>query len=279
MGLLDELEKEAESKRAEEAQAAELRQAREQVWESQLLPAMKALEIYLRRFAEHLAVLKKRPRLVHPLPGYGDVVAYLEPSLAVQAAPAASSFEIVVDATASVASDECPRVVCDGVARCRSVSAVLQQHRLSGVSDARKDANGELRGATFQARGRIPLRLTVHADCDSGQARMQFDNHEGFAHSSRSFRADQMNEALFDDLARFLLREQPTFGQEAVGADVRRQLQSRIQRDQMKREWEHRLARQLADDEAEVVARLDPAARPGGLVGRLRMLSRRLSGR
>lgn len=279
MGLLDELEQEAERQRLREAQLSEQREAREQHWNTQLLPAMKALDDFLHRLGRHLASLKKRPRIVYPLPGYGDVVAHVESTLIVQSAPQQMSYDITLEGIATVATEECPRIVCDTLPRVRSVSGVLTPLRLAGVFDAHKNPNGEIRAATFVAKGRIPLQLDVHADVESGIARMQFQNYEGFGHSTRSFRAEQLDEALFDALGRFLMRDETTFAQESVGEDLRRQLQSRLQRDQIKREWEQKLARQLDEDEAETVARLHPSIRPGGLLGRLRMFSRRLIGR
>ena len=61
--------------------------------------------------------------------------------------------------------------------------------------------------------------------------------------------------------------------------DVRRQLQAKIQRDQMRRDWEGKLSRQLGDDEAKVIDSLDPAARPSLLLGKLRLLSVKFFGR
>jgi Arc/MetJ family transcription regulator len=279
MGLLDELEQEAERQRALQTQLAVERESREQHWNEQLLPAMRRLDDYLQRLTRNLAYLKKRARTVYGLPGYGDVVATIEPNFVLQSAPATSSYDITLEGLATVVSDECPVVLCDNPGRVRSVSAVLHQHHLTGISDARKDANGEVQSARFQAKGRIPLHMAAHADVDSGQLRIVFQNFEGLGSSSRTFAADDLDDALFDALARFITREETTFAQEAVGDEVRRQLKSRIQRDQMKRQWEDKLSRQLDEDEAKVIASLDPSLRPGGLLGRLRLISRRLIGR
>jgi hypothetical protein len=274
MGLLEELEQEAERQRAEQARLAGERAVREHHWNERLLPAMRALDEYLQRLARNLAFVKRRTRVVYPLPGYGDVIAHLEPNFILQSTPTASSYEITMEGVANVATDDCPQVVCDSVARVRSVSAVLQQHRLGGVTETSRSPNGEATSARCQARGRIPLHLQVTADLESGQARMTFQNFEGFGQSSRSFTAEQLDSALFDALGRYLMREESTFAQESLDVELRRQLQSRIQRDQAKRAWEHKLGAQLADDEREVRASLQPAARPG-LFGRLSRLLRR----
>lgn len=279
MGLLDELEQEAERQRAIQAQLASEREQRERHWNERLLPAMQALDAYLQRLARNLALIKRRTRIVYPLPGYGDVVAYLEPTFVLQSTPTATSYELTLEGLATVASEECPLIECDNPQRVRSVSAVLQQHRLTGMSEASRDANGDVRAARFRAKGRVPYHLSIVADAAGGQVKMAFQNYEGLGQSTRTFNAEQLDEALFDALGRYIMREEPHFAREAVADDIRRQLQSRIQRDQLKREWENKLSRQLGEDESRVIASLDPASRPGGLIGRIRLLSRRLIGR
>ncbi len=280
MGLLDELEQQAERRRAEEAELAAVAQAREQVWLDRLEPALRELETYLKQLTDQLAFLKKRTRVVYPLPPYGDIVAYVEPSYTLRGrAPAKNSYEILLEFSASVASEECPLIENETGARLKGLIGVLQPLRLNGMTDVRKNANGEIIAARIRAKGRIPLSLLVSADLESGVAKMVFNNLEGFGQSSRSFRPEQLDSTLYDALGRFIAREERHFAQEAVSDDIRRQLQTRIQHDQMKRQWETKLARQLAEDESKVLASLDPSVRPGSMLGRLRLLSRRLFGR
>ncbi len=280
MSLLEELEKEAGRRREQEAQRQADAESRETAWRERTQPALRELEAYLRRLTEQLGYLQKRARVTYQLPGYGEIVAHVEPAYTLNAeAPSKTSYEIALGYAATVAGEECPLIEGEATPRLRGAISALQQMRLNGMTDVRKNANGEIISARVRAKGRIPLGLTVQGDQESGMVRMTFSNLEGFGQSSRSFKAEQLDTRLFDALGRFIAREETSFAQEAVAEDVRRQLQSRIQREQVKREWETRLARQLASDEAKVLESLDPALRPGGLVGRLRLLSRRLIGR
>lgn len=274
MGLLDDLEREAERLREEESRRAGQQVEREQVWKDRLEPSMRQLESYLRRLAEHLKLLKKRIRIAYPVSGYGDVVAYVDPAFVIHSESNPRSVEIVVEMVGLVASEECPLVVADSPTRAKTLASVLQQHHLGGMSDARKNPNGEVIAARFQARGKIPMKLTLSADQDSGLARFAFSNLEGFGQSARQFQPDQLDEQLFDALGRFLTREETGFAQENVGENVRRELQTRLQRDHAKREWETKLGRQIAEDEAKVLKSLDPALRPGLLGGLRRILGR-----
>ncbi|MCB1552677.1 MAG: hypothetical protein KDJ14_02620 [Xanthomonadales bacterium] len=279
MGLLDDLEKEAAQQREQEARQAFDREIREHNWQASLEPAMQALAAYLKQLTETLSFLKRRIRMTYQIGAYGEVVAYVDPSFTFRQEPGKGSMELVLEYVAQVAPEECPAVQADTMARVKSLQSVLQQHTLGGMSDPRKNANGDVVSARFQARGKIPIVIHVAASIDSGVAKISFTNLEGFGQSHRTFSPDQLNAKLFDALGRFITREELRFAQESVPDDVRRQLQAKIQRDQMRRDWEGKLSRQLGDDEAKVIDSLDPAARPSLLLGKLRLLSVKFFGR
>ena len=279
MGLLDELEQEAERRREQEAKAEAEREARDAVWREKLRPAMVELAAYLRKLTEHLAFLKRSTRLVYPLAGYGDVVAMLDPVFTLRDEAGKNQHEITLECFAVVASEECPAVDAEGLGRVRALTNLFQTHRIGGPAEPRKNANGDIMAARFQARGKIPLKLTVTADKDGGVCRMQFVNYEGLNTTTRSFAPEAVNEEMFDALGRFIAHEDMNFAREKVDDDVRQHLQSQIKRAQLKREWENKLARQLQDDEARVLSYMGAGAVPGSMLGRLRLAARRLVGR
>ncbi|MBB5208664.1 hypothetical protein [Chiayiivirga flava] len=280
MGLLDELEQEAARLRGDAQEADAQREARERLWTEQLRPAMEQLGDYLKKLAQNLAFLKRRIRVTYLLPGYGEVVAYADGPFEVRdAAPGKHQHEIVFECVAQVAPEESAQTQADSAAKVRMINGVLQQHRLSGMQETGKNANGDVTAAKFQARGRIPLSVNIAASRDSGVARMQFVNIEAFGTTSRNFGAEQLTPDLFDSLGRYLMREDASFAREQIADDVRRQLQSQVQRDQVRRDWEQRLARQLIEDEARVVSLMSLGASPAALAGRLRLAIGRVFGK
>jgi len=280
MGLLDELEQEAERQRAEDIERKAQQTAREMDWAERIEPAMRELEAYLKRLTEQLSYLKKRARVIYNVPAYGDVIAYTEPVYTlVGRAPNKTSYEVTLSFNAVVASEECPLIQGESGTRLKSLISVLQQLRLNGMTDVRKNANGEVISARLQARGKIPLTMVVSADQDSAMIRLAFTNFEGLSQSSRNFRVEQLDESFFDTLGRFIARDETSFAQEAVDEDLRRLLQTKLARESIKREWETKLSRQLGADEAKALASLDPSLRPGSLVGRIKLFSKRLIGR
>lgn len=280
MGLLDELEQEAARRRGDDQDADAQREAREAIWRDSLRPSMERLTEFLQKLAQNLAFLQKRIRVTYQVPGYGDVVAYADGPFEFRStSPGKHTHEIVFECYAQVAPEESATTVADTAGKVRLIKSALDQHRLSGMMDTQKNANGDITSAKFQARGRIPLGLTIAATRDSGVARMQFVNFESFGTTARSFTPDQLNDALFDSLGRYVIREDLGFARESLGDDVRKQLQGQVQRDQTKREWEQHLSRQLAEDEVRVLSLMSYGASPGALLGRLRLAARRLFGK
>lgn len=279
MGLLDELEQEAERRRQEEAKAQAEREARDAVWREKLRPSMAALAAYLKKLTDNLTFLKRGQRLVFPLNGYGEVVAVLEPVWTLRDVPGKNEHEITIESFAVVNSEESANLEAEGLGRVRALTNLFQTNRIGGPQDTRKNANGDIVAARFQARGKIPLKVTINADKDGGIARMQFVNYEGMTTTTRSFAPDAMTEEMFDALGRFIAHEDMNFAREKVDDDVRRNLQTQIQRAQLKREWENKLARQLQDDEAKVLSYMGAGAVPGSMLGRLRLAARRIIGR
>ena len=272
MGLLDELEQEAARLRGDVQDAEAQHEARDRLWAEQTRPAMEQLSEYLKKLAENLAFLKRRIRVTYQVPGYGEVVAYADGPFDVrEATPGKHQHEIVFECVAQASPEDSAQVQAETAAKVRMINGVLQQHRLSGMQDTAKNANGDVTSARFQARGRIPLNVNIAASRESNVVRIQFTNIEAFGTTARNFTADQLTPALFDSLGRYLMREDASFARETIGDDVRMQLRTQVQRDQVRREWEQHLARQLTEDEARVLSLMSVGASPGALIGRLRL--------
>lgn len=78
MGLLDDLENEAQRRKAEADRAVEVKTERESAYRTILEPAMGKLRAYLTELVEKIKVLQPKIAIRHEIAGYGDVVAYVE---------------------------------------------------------------------------------------------------------------------------------------------------------------------------------------------------------
>jgi hypothetical protein len=285
MGLHDELEQEAQRRKATLDQAERQKQERESVFKTQLDPAMQALYEFLAKLVDNLKFLKPKRPQVFKLAGYGDIVGYLEHDYELKINSQPLSKEITLAVTCTVATEECAPLDVHGVAKVKATNATFQKHRLAGMAEAKKDDAGEVSQATFRPRGKIPLSAQIVADAESGMVRMTFNNFDGFGTLTRSVLANQFTEQLFDDLARYVAREPSNLFREDLPDDFRKQLQQKVQQEQLKRKWENKIAEQQRE-ELERLKREGGKAKPpngdpatagkaGGFLGKMRDIFRK----
>ncbi len=230
VGLLDELESEAQRRKSGEEDATALKAARETAYRTVLEPAMGNLFAYLTELAAKLKQLQPKIVIRHTLAGYGDVVAHVEHEYEVREARQPSSKEITVSFFATVASSECPNVQVEGSARVRAVSALFQRHRL---------------GAPLAA---TPLTATFFADATSGQLRISFSNFDDFSSATKTVAPDQVNEALYDEIGRYLMREPTELLREVLPENYRSQLRASVHHEEVKRRWESQILSRQQED-------------------------------
>jgi hypothetical protein len=175
------------------------------------------------------------------VPGYGEIVGYIEHEYRLNDDRQVSAREIGLEFPCAIATDECPSIEVEGASRVRAVSGFFQRHRIGGMLAPRKDASGDVVAATFRAKGRIPLGASFHADAESGQLRMSFSNFDGLGTTNKSVAAMQVDQGLYEQIGRFLLREPNTLLREDLPEAYRKQLRSKVQQLEMKRRWETRI--------------------------------------
>ena len=236
MGLLDELENEAQRRKSEEDGTIALN-----AYRTTLEPAMGALLAYLQELVAKLKLLQPKIVIRHNLPGYGEVVGYVEHEYEVQEHRLPSAKEITLSFFCAVATSECPTIQIEGANRVRAVSALFQRHRLGAPLAPVKDATGEVVSATFKAKGRIPLTAVFSADTVTGQLRLTFTNFDDLATATKNVAPENVNEALYDEIGRYVMREPTRLLREELSEDYRSQLRARVQQQEIKRRWESQI--------------------------------------
>ncbi|WP_440225596.1 hypothetical protein ACQQ2N_10140 [Dokdonella sp. MW10] len=275
MGLLDDLEGEAQKRRADEDDSAARKAAREAAYRTTLEPALESFHGYLGELVAKLKELQPRIAMRYAVPGYGDVVGYVEHEYELRMERQASARSVFLTMPCAIASQECPAVQVEGATRVRALAALFQRHRLGAMLAPAKDASGEVVSGTFKARGRITLAARFHADASTGQFRLDFNNFDDLSMATKLVPPDQVNEALYDEIGRYLMREPTELMREALPDDYRAQLRERVQRQEIRRRWEAQIGdRQQAEvamlkREYGITARF---ARLGGAMDKLRGL-------
>ena len=252
MGLLEELEQQAQMRGAGGDDAQRRKTERGTAYREKLEPALDALHAFLTELSQKLYTLKPRTELRYAVPGYGEVVGYIDHDYRLRDEKQPSSREVVLEFECAIATDESPVVEIEGASRVRALGGFFQRHRIGGMSQPRKDAAGELVGATFRAKGRIPLSASFHADAESGVLRMTFSHFDGFDTIVKTVPAGEVGEALYDQIGRFIVREQNTLLREDLPEAYRKQLRSKVQQLEIKRRWENKINEQQQDELAQI---------------------------
>lgn len=248
MGLLDDLEQESERRKAGLDDVGRQKQERETLYKTQLDPAMQALYEFLARLVNNLKFLKPRTASRYEIPGYGPVPAYVDHEYELKINAQQLAKEITLNFNCVVAGDECPTVEVQGVGKVKAMNAMFQKFRLAGLTESKKDEAGEISHATYKARGKIPLAVAINADADSAAVRMSFTNFEALGTVTKSVAPAQFNDQLFDDLARMIAREPSGLFREVLPDEFRKQLQQKVQKEQLRRKWETKIASQQKEE-------------------------------
>lgn len=272
MGLLDELEQEAQKRKANADDAEKRKADREEVFRTQLDPGMTALYEYLSKLVASLKVLQPKKQLRYALSGYGDIIAYVEHEYDLKVSQQPGSKEITLNYPCLIANEECPTVEVQGANKVRTVAGAFQRYHLGGLTEPKKDASGEVVSATFKAKGRFTLSATFTADADSAMVKMNFVNFDGLGSTAKTVTPAQLNASLFDDIGRYLTHEPNSLLREALPDAYRLQLRTKVQQDQIKRRWETKINEQQKTE-------LDQLKRDQSLAGKFgKMVSRDKTG-
>ena len=265
MGLLDELEQEAQKRKASADDAEKRKAEREQIFRTQLDPGVTALYEYLNKLVGSLKILQPKKQLRYSLVGYGDIVGYVEHEYDLKVNQSPGSKEIVLSFPCLVATDECPLVEVNGPSKVSTVAGAFQRYHLGGLMEPKKDVSNQIVSAKFKAKGRITLNATFSADADSAVVKMQFVNFDSLGTAAKTVPPAQLNDALFDDIGRYITREPSSLFQEALPDSYRVQLRTKVQQEQIKRRWESKISEQQQSD-------LEKIKRDQSLAGKLNKL-------
>jgi hypothetical protein len=248
VGLLDELEHEAQKLRASSDDAAKLKAEREEIFRTKLDPTMIALNEYLNKLVASLKVLQPRKQLRYTLIGYGEIVGYIEHEYELQVTQQPDSKEITLSYPCLIANEECPTVEVQGATKVATVAGAFQRFHLGGLMDPKKDVTNQIVSAKFKAKGRITMSATFSADADSAVIKMQFVNFDSLGAATKSVAPAQLNEELFDDIGRYLTHEPNGLFREALSDSYRNQLRTKVQQEQIKRRWESKISATQASE-------------------------------
>ncbi len=249
MGLLDDLEQEAQKRR--DGEEGELKRKRD-FFQEIAVPAVENLYSYLQRLAKTLNFLKSERRATYQIAGYGPVVCRIGADMAVQAQMPMYGREIKLTVTGLIDSSSCPVVQIDGNSRVETMMDAFRRAGFDALQKAEKDERGSIVSARFQAIGKIQMVATFAVDMHSDMVRMEFTNFDALTTRKHSLPLAALNEELLDTIGKYLAHQQNYVMRESVSDENRETWRAKLQQEQQRRQWEQKIADVQAAEEAKM---------------------------
>lgn len=224
MSFLDRLKREAEQQRQQAEALSRERDEREMRYRGQIEPQMKALVAYLEGLAATLLEVKPPISIAMSVQGYGDLVTVPFWDYKVEHERRHRSFAVTMTWSMKIDSERTPLVRAEGVTRVKALISIFRQYHLGGIKEEKRTPQGDLSCASFQARGYIKSRMEAQISADDPVLRLMFENASWLGSSRRQVPWEQINDSLFDRIARFIVREDDSLFTEELPDALRQRL-------------------------------------------------------
>jgi len=244
VGLLDELEQEIQQRQLGNLDVERLKVDREELFRTITAPRIDALYDYLKKLVTHLRILKPEKAAYFTLQVYGEITTQILHDYDLQLTTQPSSKEIHLSFPCMIVSKQCPLLEVQGASQIKAINNLFQRYQIGGLLTSEKDAAGKLIQAVFQAKGRIVLGAVFSADVSSGMVKTTFTNFGRLNTVTKNIHPAQLTEDLFDKIGRYLLRDSDDLFRETLSDAYRKQLQTKIQKEMIKRKWESQILAQ-----------------------------------
>ena len=247
MGLLDDLEQQAQKERDSKE---ELQKQRREFFKNTTLPVMENLFDYLTRLSKTLNFLQA-PRLGrYAISGYGEVVTRCSNDMNVQAQMPMYGRTYTLTVTGVVDASQSPQLVVEGASRIDAMVELFRRYGFEAMQKAEKNEKGEFTKAWFQASGKVNMTATFVAEMNSDLLRMEFTNFDAFATRKQAIRIADLNDELLDSIGKYIALQQNYILRETISDENREAWRAKLQQEQTRREWEQKIAEaQRAEEE------------------------------
>ncbi len=224
MSFLDRLKREADQQKAQADVVSQERDVRSALYKTEIEPRMLTMATFLEGLAATL--IQVRPSIVvkMPIQGYGDLGAQPFWDYRVDHERRHRGFLITMRWTLRVDPERTPIVRAEGATKVRTLTSVFRNCQLAGIKEEKRAPNGEISIATFHARGMIKAEMQATITAEDPVLRLVFNNASWLGSSRRQVPWQQIDEALFDRVARFIAREDDSLFTEELPAALRASL-------------------------------------------------------
>jgi hypothetical protein len=249
MGLLDDLKKQADAKKATEQQAALSQQEREQYYQDVLHPGMLNIYNYLNEMISHLNYLEQPTTAQYPLlPGKEKLDLNQ------------GYYKIVIDSTQTTKnitlSFECQfpnllEVNVEGKDRIEDYTDTLNNYKVRYERRDKKDEDFKLVEACFKVEGPVFASVTFAGDVEQSRINLFLRNVEKPGLVKHVLKSDHLHDEFLDRLAKYLIRESDDFLKLDIDESAKQQIRKNLQAANQQREQELIEAEKRLQEEQE----------------------------
>ena len=247
MGILDNLRQQSENLKAKEQQEQQRQAELQAHFRDQLQPKMIEIYKYLNEFAEHLNYIKPDIQVDYQLNAEGLKVALKQ-----------ENYKIQVDSVNETRlvnfRFECsnPRdlafVAGDKLSIDKNIE-YLQRFNLQYQCKRNKDEKLDVTNAQFTVKCVVPIVFMFKGNVENSSIDLICNNFDGLGILRHAFKAHHFNETFFDNLGRFILRENPEFLKLNISEDAIEQIRAQIAEEQRQRQEELKHAEMIHQEE------------------------------
>ncbi len=239
MGVLDQLRNEATRKQESEFSSTIEGQRLEHEYQTDILPKMQKAYHFLKEIVDHLNYLEKAVEVKHYSNSYRQFGTLTQ-----------TNYKINTDGYSGVGDfNRIMQVnvtfVCQGVGEfVYSVEGKAQiEHEVAFLHSKHIPFTWKrgIQKAAFTVTRRIPVRFKFVVDFNNSKINLLINNYENFNAYSKTFAPEAVNDALLDEVVRFMLRQDSDF----IRLEITGQDKLRIQK---KVEEERRLRDKLQEE-------------------------------
>lgn len=229
MGILDQLRSERSSKEESEFAAASVKAQLENEYQTKILPKMQKIYLFMKEIVEHLSYLEKAIEVADYCQRFPEMGALSQ-----------TDYKINTDGYGGLADFNRIMQVnvlfncvgrgsfsyeVEGKTKIEQEIAFLNSKNVPLKWNQYINSRG-VEAATFNVSRKIPVRFRFEVDYNNSKIKLLIHNHENFNVYKETFDPEKVDEALLDEVIRFMLRQDSDF----IRLDITNQDKQRIQK-------------------------------------------------
>lgn len=229
MGLLDELRKEADSRKSAAEKEQERIERLNRVFREQISPRLLQAHRYFHELATQLELLNPDIWRTYTFPGYSEAVPLRQRSYSARG----DTDHITKDTREAKLMFECAReapltFTLEHPVEIAKTENFFQEHGIVYSCHKLKGDRYEVVAAEFEVTPRFGAAAQFNADIDNACIQLYLVNIEGFTTRRITLRPEQLTEAMLDDLGNYLLHRTADFMKLEISDEARRKIQEQL---------------------------------------------------